>query len=341
MRRVGNLWPQIVCFENLLRATRNAARGKRQVRSVARFLERAEYEVLSIERDLVSKTYTPGRPTSFKIRDPKERTITVVPFRDRVVHHALIDPLESIFDRRMIPESFACRRGKGNHAALRYAQGLLRQYRYFLKLDIERYFETLSHKVVMETLQRLVKDKNVLWLCDRIVRAQGFRGRGLPIGNLTSQWFANLVLDRVDRYAKEVLRVPGYVRYMDDFVLFAEKRERLKESLGDLRDFLDSSLGLKLKDRATILAPFSEGLPFLGWRIYRRQLRLRPANLRRTRRRLRHRFWEYRSGRLGERGFIDSLRSVVSHLGSGNTVQLRREWLDGHGNPGRIFIEGL
>jgi retron-type reverse transcriptase len=242
MRRVGNLWPQIVCFENLLRATRNAARGKRQVRSVARFLERAEYEVLSIERDLVSKTYTPGRPTSFKIRDPKERTITVVPFRDRVVHHALIDPLESIFDRRMIPESFACRRGKGNHAALRYAQGLLRQYRYFLKLDIERYFETLSHKVVMETLQRLVKDKNVLWLCDRIVRAQGFRGRGLPIGNLTSQWFANLVLDRVDRYAKEVLRVPGYVRYMDDFVLFAEKRERLKESLGDLRDFLDSSL---------------------------------------------------------------------------------------------------
>ncbi|MEW6073949.1 MAG: reverse transcriptase/maturase family protein [Planctomycetota bacterium] len=331
MRRTGRLWPRIVSFENFLCAARRAARGKRHVAGVARFLADLEPNVLALQRELAGGTWRPGCSFQFEIHDPKRRTITAAPFRDRVVHHALMDVLEPILDRRMVRESFACRRGKGTHAALAHARRLVRRHRWFLKLDVARCFESLDHEVVLETMARILKDRRVLGLCERIVRAGGREGVGLPIGNLTSQWFANLVLDRLDHHVQETLGVRGYVRYMDDFVLFAAEKARLAAALDDVGRFLNERLRLRLKERATILAPATEGLPFLGWRILRGTTRLRPANLRRTRSRVRHRLGEYRRGEIGEDQLAAALRSVCEHLRHGNTLSLRRRWFEGLG----------
>lgn len=250
-------------------------------------------------------------------------------FRDRVVHHAVIDRLEPILDRRLIATSFACRRGKGNHAALRCARDLVRRHRYYLKLDVRKCFESLDHDVVLDTLGRIVKDRRVLRLLEVIVRAtpaEGRTGVGLPIGNLTSQWLANLVLGRLDHFVKGPLRVPGYVRYMDDFVLFDGDKSALRGHYGEVAAFLGSTLRLELKARATRLAPVHEGLSFLGWRIYPGTIRLASANRRRAIRRVRHRHHEYATGRRSEESYAACVRSLVEHLRHGDTLSLRRSW---------------
>lgn len=329
MKRTGHVWEEIVSFSNLLRAARRAARGKGDRRAVARYLERVELEVLALGRDLEAGTYRPGEPIRFKIHDPKERVITAAPFRDRVVHHAFLGPLEGVLERRMRPESFACRRGKGTHAALRQARRLLRRHGYFLKLDIERCFESIRHSVVMETLERTLKDARALELARVILGGpeHGPPGEiGLPIGSLTSQWFANLVLDRLDHFVTEELRSGSYVRYMDDFVLFGQDKTELRSKLELVREFVETRLQLRLKERATLLAPASEGLPFLGFRLYRGLIRVRPENLRRSRARLRARERAHARGELGEEELSRSVRSVVAHLATANTLSLRRRW---------------
>ncbi|MEM7311052.1 MAG: reverse transcriptase/maturase family protein [Planctomycetota bacterium] len=334
MRRASGLWPRIVAFDNLCASARRAARGKRRVAGAARFLADLEPRVLTLQGRLANGAWRPGRAFNFVIHDPKRRTITAAPFEDRVVHHALMDVLEPVLDRRMLQESFACRRGKGTHAALRHARSLVRRHAWFLKLDIEHCFESLAHGVVLETVARVVKDRRVLELCGHIVHAGGIERRGLPIGNLSSQWFANLVLDRIDHFIKERLRVRGYVRYMDDFVLFADAKDPLARAYEAVEAFVHGRLKLRLKERATILAPVRQGLPFLGWRIHRGTTRLRPENLRRTRRRLKRRLQQYHAGQIDEGQLASSVRSVTEHLRHGNTLFLRRGWnrsLEGEG----------
>ncbi|MBX3464316.1 MAG: group II intron reverse transcriptase domain-containing protein [Planctomycetes bacterium] len=328
MRRIGDVWDEITSFHNLCRAAHRAAAGKRAVAGVARFLDRLEPEALRLQRELRGRGYRPGRPVTFVVRDPKVRQITAAPFRDRVVHHALIDVLEPHFDRVMVPHSFACRRGKGQHRALRWAQRLVRRHGWFLKLDVQGFFPSLSHDVVLATLRRLVEDRLAFGLCETIVRAGDVDGRGLPIGHLTSQWFANLVLDRLDHWLVDAVGVPGYVRYMDDFVLFGDDKAKLRGWLGEVGDWL-AARGLVLKDRATSLAPVTQGLPFLGFRLYRGLRRLRPENLRRARARLRQRAWQFRTGQLDEARVADCTRSVLAWLAHGNTLALRRGWFAG------------
>jgi RNA-directed DNA polymerase len=334
MRRVGGLWPQVTSFDNLLRATSRAARGKRRLQAVARFLADREPELLALRRELLDQRYQPGRMSTFVIHDPKRRTISVAPFRDRVVHHAVIDVLEPVFDRRMLHASFACRRGKGTHAALDHAQRLVRRCRWFLKMDVEAFFASIPHAVVLDTIGRMIKGAPLLRLIERIVIAGGDgEGRGLPIGNLTSQWFANLVLGPVDRLVVEQLRMPGYLRYMDDFVVFADAREPLREARARVEAQLEA-LGLRAKARATMLAPTRDGLPFLGFLVFPALRRVRPDNRRRVIRRWKHRLWQYRRGELDEQALADCLRSMMAHLDQGTTRAWRRRWcaqLEGRG----------
>lgn len=321
-------WSEITSFANICRAARRAALGQRRVRGTARFIERLEFEALQLERELRSGEWRPAQPTTFTIHDPKERVITAAPFRDRVVHHALIDPLEERFDASLVAETFACRRGKGTHAAIAHARSLVRRHRYFLKLDIQKCFDSIDHGVVLDTLAPLGLEPEVMDLCERVLAgADGKLGIGLPIGNLTSQWFANLVLGRIDRLVLGELGMSGYLRYMDDFALFGEDKRALKEAHGAIEAFVRGELRLALKSRATILAPLSEGLPFLGWRLHPGTQRIRPKNLRRMRRRLKHRAWERRTGRIEDVVFVAALRSAAVHLAHGDTLDLRRGWL--------------
>ncbi len=323
MRRVGGLWRDVIAFDNLLRAAQRAAQGKRHAAVVARFMDRREFECLALQRELLSGAWRPGRPNCFRISDPKERLIVAAPFRDRVVHHALIDILEPHLDRRMIHESFACRRGKGTHAALDHAQRALRAHEWFLKMDVRHFFGSLRHSVVADTIARVIKDRRVL---DLVMATLGDGGVGLPIGSLTSQWFANMVLSRLDHRVKQTLRVPGYVRYMDDMVLFHDDRDRLRYARGEVEQYLGDELGLALKERATILAPARCGLPFLGWRLYGGTRRLRPENLRRTRKRVAQRLRQNDAGLISDEQLAAAIRSVTEHLSHGSTRALRRSW---------------
>lgn len=325
MKTKPSLFEQVIAYPNLEKACQRAARGKRNQAGVARFLADREIELLKLQSELQSDTWRPGRSRSFLIHDPKERTITAAPFRDRILHHALMNVLEPIFERRMLYDSFACRKNKGTHKALDRAQAHLRRHDWFLKLDIAQYFATIDHELASRVLSLVVKSQRLLNIFNKILEFSGDKGRGLSVGSLTSQWLANLVLDQLDHFAKEDLRIPGYVRYMDDFVLFANSRETLQNAHNLIREFLHIQLRLSLKDRATILAPARQGLPFLGWRLYRGLRRLRPENLRRSHRRLKQRRRAFETSKISEESFASSARSIFSHWSHGLPLSLRRK----------------
>lgn len=289
MKRVGHLFGAVSDFHALCRAARRAARGKRLTAEGAAFLFDLEPEVLRLQRELTDGTWRTGPYRTFPVVDPKPRTISAAPFRDRVVHHALCAAVEPVFERYAIPDSYACRRGKGLAAALRRAQDFARRWTWFLALDVRKFFETIDHAVLAGLLRRLVKDRAVLDLFDRVVAAGAPgspAGRGLPIGNLTSQHLANLYLGPLDHLVKERLRVRGYLRYMDDLRFFGPDRASLEALRRAVAANARDVLRLEIKDEATRLLPVADGVPFLGFRIWPRLVRFDAARVRRFRRRL-------------------------------------------------------
>jgi RNA-directed DNA polymerase len=327
MKRQGRLFERVTRFDNLLLAARRAAQGKRDRPAVARFEFYLERELLLLHEELGGGAYRPGAYFTFEVRDPKPREICAAPLRDRVVHHALCHVLEPFFERRLIFDTYACRPGKGTHAAIARAQQLARRHRYFLKCDVRKYFASIDHAILGGLLARMFKDRPLLALLGRIIAhapPDARPGSGLPIGNLTSQHFANLYLGELDHELKEGRRVKAYVRYMDDLIVFADDKPSLHLWLADIRRFLEESLRLELKDSATLLAPVAEGIPFLGLRIYPGVLRLGARSLRRFRRQVRRREETYRAGRLGKEELVNSVASLFAHVSHADTLTLRR-----------------
>ncbi|MCW3131111.1 MAG: reverse transcriptase domain-containing protein [Candidatus Methanospirare jalkutatii] len=241
MRRVEIDFETVCSFGSLRRAAALASRGKRSRASVARFLFNLEPELLLLESELRDGSYRPRPPQQFAIRDPKPRTITVAHFRDRVVHHALCAQLGPVLESLSIPWSYACYKGRGPLAALDRAVHLIRSNRYFLKVDVRRFFESIDHGVLLRSIRRAVQGPRVLRLIDTIVGSPtpGFAaGKGLPIGNLTSQHFANFYLTGLDWYILRTIRPRGYVRYMDDLLLVDDDRSLLKGALRQIDAFL-------------------------------------------------------------------------------------------------------
>jgi len=327
LKRRAALLERIIRFDNLLRAAGRAARGKRERPTVARFEFHLERELLALQEELAAGGYRPGAFFTFEIRDPKRRAICAAPFRDRVVHHAVCGVLEPVFERRLIFDTYACRPGKGTHAAVDRAQQLARRYRYFLKCDVHRFFASVDHARLQTLLERMFKEPTLHNLLGRII-AHGppgaEPGKGLPIGNLTSQHFANLYLGELDHHLKARERVRGYLRYMDDLLLFADDKPSLHLWLAALRDLLAERLGLALKAGATRLAPVTEAIPFLGFRIYPGVIRLDRRSLRRFRRQVRVRERTYRVGEIGLDDLSGSVASHFAHIAHADTLTLRR-----------------
>ena len=237
----------IADFIGLYQAAQRAARGHRDRRSVSEFLLNLEPEIFRLKRELLSEEYHPGPYHRFYIRDPKPRVIQAAPFRDRVVQHALCAILEPHLERRSIYDNYACRVGKGTHAALKRAQHFCRRWPWYLKLDVERFFESLDHEILRGLLAKLIEDPRVTKLAGLfLISEHSAQGHGLPIGNLTSQHYANLYLSELDHFIKSRLCVRGYLRYMDDFVLFGESKADLKALKIKVEGFLSGQLKLRL-----------------------------------------------------------------------------------------------
>ena len=238
---------RIVAWDNLWAAYRQAARGKRARDSTARFEHRLADRLLELQDELQTRRYRPGLYRHFFIHEGKRRKISAAPFRDRVVHHALCNAIEPAFEHRFIVDSYANRVGKGTHRAVDRLQQFARRYRYVLRLDIVKHFPSLDHAILRERLAEVIGDDEILWLVDTILASgvgvldeeysmvwfpgddllAACRPRGLPIGNLTSQFWSNGYLDPFDHFVERELRCPVYVRYVDDFALFGDSKREL------------------------------------------------------------------------------------------------------------------
>ena len=326
-KRTGHLFERIVRFESLCQAAHRAARGLWRRRPVAAFLLDLEPGVLALQRELLDGSYRPRPFCTFVITDPKPRVISAAAFRDRVVHHALCAALEPAFERYAIPDSYACRTGKGNHAAVQRVRQLCRRSPWYAKLDVRHFFENVDQAVLLRLLRRRFKDRRALDLVEVILDAGGpAPGKGLPIGNLTSQHFANFYLGHLDHHAKEVLRIRGWVRYMDDLVLFGPDRAAVRDLASRVEAFLASELRLAVKREASIVAPVHVGVPFLGFRIWPRRLRMDGARLRRFRARFRALEASFEAGEIGEEERLRAACSLVGWAAQADTTGLRRSF---------------
>lgn len=336
------MYTEVTSWENLLQAFKNASRGKRGHPDVAEFEYRLEDNILLLQHELQQQNYQPGRYQSFYIHEPKQRLISAAPFRDRVVHHALCQIIEPIFEASFISDSYANRIGKGTHRALNRTQYFSRRFKYVLQCDLKQFFPSIDSAILKQILSKKILDKDVLWLIDQIITSgNGInretyemvyfpkddlfainRPRGLPIGNLTSQFWANVFLNPFDHFVKRELRCPAYVRYVDDFLLFSNEKQELwhwkkviSRRLEKFRLILHSGAQPR---------PVTEGIPFLGFRIFPEKRRLKRRKGIYFQRKFKKMIKAYQRGALPFSETTDSVRGWINHVRYGNTVGLRK-----------------
>ncbi|VEH23141.1 reverse transcriptase/maturase family protein [Bordetella hinzii] len=288
-RTVNGLWATIISFENLYHAFQDTRLGKRYQHEVMQYATRLEENLTNIQNHLIWKSWTPGPQREFIVREPKMRMIQAPPFADRVVHHALVRVVGPIFDRRFITDSYACREGKGAQRAVMRTQHFLRVARrnwgdgvYVLKADISKYFASIQHRVLMDEVGRVIADRDVIWLWQQILGGYGHEaGVGLPVGALTSQLGANIVLNRLDHTAKDDMGIRFYTRYMDDFVAILPDKAAAQRVLRALGEVVNS-LGLSLNPK-TAIHPWQRGIDYCGYRIWPTHILPRKRNIKRAR----------------------------------------------------------
>jgi hypothetical protein len=322
-KRIFNLWSDITSFEQLRASTRLAKNGIRLNRSALSFLVELDSNIIELQQRLQDQTYQPAPYTEFMLLDPKPRRIQAADFVDRVVHHSLCKSLTLHFERSYLAYSFACQKGKGNHKAIQQAQRFSRRFSegWFLKIDIKHCFETIDHTVLMKRISKRIGCVDTLWLTEKIISHGGVDGKGLPIGNLTSQHFANFYLDALDHYCVEQLKVQGFIRYMDDVLLFSQDKDHLIEILGELTLWLPHALQLEIKHTATQMHPVHHGIPFLGFRIFPQCIRFDSSRKRRFIQR-----WKS-IAKMNEEEQSQRYNGLICWSEQANTRQLRRHLL--------------
>jgi hypothetical protein len=336
---------KISSWENLLQAYRKSALGKRGRETTARFEHQLADHLLELQDELRTHRYQPGPYLNFYIHEPKQRLISAAPFRDRVVHHALCNVIEPWFERRFIYDSYANRIGKGTHRAVDRLQRFSCRYRYVLRLDIVKHFPSLDHAVLRQILARVIREDDVLWLVDTIMDSGAgvldgeyviawfpgddllsvLRPRGLPIGNLTSQFWSNCYLDPFDHFVKRELRCRAYLRYVDDLALFSNSKRELWRWKQAIVEQL-SALRLKLHDNAQV-ASVRNGIPWLGFVVYPTHRRLKARNIHSVNRRMRKRWQSCCEGEIGLAEFSATVQGWVNHARYADTWGLRRQLL--------------
>lgn len=351
-----DLLERVASWENLLLAYRRAALGKRGRGDVARFEHRLEDELFALRRELLDRSYRPGAYASFYVHEPKRRLISAALFRDRVIHHALCNVIEPFFERSFLDDSYANRKERGTHTALQQAQLHARRHPYVLQVDVRQFFPSIDHAILRDLLARKLLGTDVLWLADRILESGAgvlaeeysmvyFHGddlfavnrpRGLPIGNLTSQFWANVYLNPIDHFVKRELRCPGYVRYVDDLLLFGDAKACLWRSRALLEERL-ACLRLTIH-RGSHPRPVTEGIPFLGFRIFPEGRRLKRRKGVQYERHLHASIAAWQTGQRSAEDVAASLRGWCNHARYANTVGLRKAMLAAVPSPIRRLV---
>ena len=339
MKRYGNLWERVIGWDNLVLAAHKAHKGKRGKGCVQRFEFHLEAELLKLQNELTNGYYVPGDFTTHWITKPKPRKISAAPYRDRVVHHALMNVLEPILDRHFHPDSYACRKEKGTHAAANRLQKLMKHNRYALQCDIRKFFPSIDHEILKGMFRQLIRDKEALHLMDMVVDYSNeqelvnnyfssddlftpfYRRRGLPIGNLTSQWFANWYLNGLDHFITKQCSCGSYVRYCDDFVILAKDRKILIDLRYKIKDYLDG-IRLRLHTNRNFIRPVKAGLTFVGMRIWPYHRLLRKDNIKSFKKRIKWMQKAYACGLIDSDYIQPRLASWIGHSSNTNNYKL-------------------
>jgi len=299
MKSHGNLWNTFISFENLYSAFLKAKKSKKKTKGITDFEYNLESELFKIQNELINKTYTCSDYFMFKIFEPKERLIKALPFKDRVVQHALCNIIEPIFDKTFISTSYACRKNKGTHTALKNIRKNVQLHfnleGYSLKSDVRKYFPSIDHVVLKKIIANKIRDKQIIWLINLIIDSDhsefGIK-KGIPIGNLTSQLFANIYLNELDKFVKHKLKAKYYYRYVDDFIIFSNSKKELRAYKRKIKYFLHKYLYLDIPNKKTNIYLIKDGVDFVGYKAFPTHTRLRRANIlkfaRRTKKLIKH-----------------------------------------------------
>lgn len=344
MKRYGNLWESLISFENIIESFRKAAKGKGYRPCVLSFVQDLEHNLIELQNSLITKCYKPGDYTTFYIYEPKKRMISAAPFRDRIVHHCLINVVGPFFESTFIHQSYANQIGKGTHRAIRDVQAAMRLHNYVMHCDIKKYFPSIDHQILKKIIARRIKDPNVLWLINLIIASSNpqeqvltyfpgdnlftpfMRRKGLPIGNLTSQFFANVYLSSFDHFVKERLKCRFYARYVDDVVVVDSEKDQLWKIRAEMQDYL-KTLRLRFHQHKSHVRPVKSGVRFLGQIIYPDRRLLPKSSIRRFMRRMWRFQRMYARGDISMEEIMHSLRSWLGHAKQANTKTLRGKLL--------------
>lgn len=333
MKRHSCVYPKIYEFESLHKAYMNARKLKRFRNEVLKFSDRLEENLIVLQNELVWKTYCQSPYREFFVNEPKKRLIMALPFRDRVVQWSIYQTLEPALEKKYIADSFACRKGKGAHAALYRLYDWLENVPdsinwYYLKLDIHKYFYRVNHKILLSIYEKHFPDKDLLWLLERIITANdGYLGLvdgsvaydartsgvGMAVGNLVSQMSANVYLNELDQFAKRILGIDHYIRYMDDVLCLSPDKKQLHEWRYAIEEFIETSLALRTNSK-TQIRPISHGIDWVGYRIWSGVIRLRKSSTRRLKRRLRKLQKDFIDQRIAFDEFDSSFQSYMGML---------------------------
>jgi len=275
MKRIGNLYEQIISIENLKLVDEKARKGKRQSYGVIIHDKNREANIIELNKILKEKTFKTSRYNVFKVYEPKEREIYQLPyFPDRIVHHAVMNLLEPIWVSIFTADTYSCIKGKGIHAAVKKIKHDLKDLngtQYCLKLDIRKFYPTIDHVILKRIIRKKIKDADLLELLDKIIDS----ANGVPIGNYLSQYFANLYMAYLDHHIKEVLQVKFYYRYADDMVVLSGSKAELWAIFAEIKTFLTDNLNIEIKSNYQIFPVSARGIDFLGYVFYHTHVLLR------------------------------------------------------------------
>lgn len=353
--RIKIKYEDIVNDANLLRAAKNTMRnGVRFKKEGAQWKIEQEKHINKLKKMLLKQTYKHGKYQTFTVYDPKKRTILAANLTDRVLHHAVYDVLTPLIDTKFIYHSYACRINKGQHKAIDQAQKWCRNSQFFIHLDVKKFFASINREILLSIIKRTISDKRIVQLLEETVHSSIKHNffkphqqlslfdepvltndfptsqKGIPIGNVTSQLFANWYLNELDQYVKHQLKINKYIRYMDDFVVFANSKEELVKAESEIKDFCAKELQLDIHPSGGA-TPVNKGLSFLGFRIFASHRRVKTASLLRFKNKFQAINTQYDEA--NEKDvflYYQRIQAWNAHASKANSFQLRKQIFESH-----------
>ncbi len=312
MKRHNNLFSQVIDFKNIHSAYLKTRKRKRYAKKALTFTFNLERNLVVIKKELFLQNYKHGKYNEFFVCDSKKRRIKAPCFKDRVIHHSLCNIIEPIFDKSFVFDSYACRNGKGTHKGIKRLKYFLknRNNDYCLKCDISKYFDSINHDILIFLIKRKIKDKKIIRLIREIIKSihEDEAGKGIPIGNLTSQLFANIYLNELDQFIKRELKEESFIRYMDDFLILGKEKREMHILKEKIKTFLTNNLKLEFNPKKADVFPLFMGIDFLGYVLYKDYVLLRKSTVKR--------FLKKMENNTADKGGINAWLAYAGHANS-------------------------